>query len=279
LRPESCLKLDVTYAATCLLIFIYLIDSDSVSASSVLILLAAAGIATVGPWLNATVITLNASFADTKAAVKEIWPHASWALPGTIVSWAFANGYVLIAAIIVGPSATADIVAARLFVAPLGVAYLAWSNVFRPRASHWLAAGRYSTVIKVSYAALIGLVVAVAVYASVLVMAYPTLENFILGSKYKGLTIDIAWWGGFFLASGIAGIGTGVLTALGKIKATFLAAFAGCVVSIPLMFVLGGTLGKNGILLGLTVGECITALWLLLAMRRGLLALHIKEEK
>jgi len=270
LRASACLKLDLAYALLCAAGFALLIADQAVAADHVLILVAMVGGVTALPWLIKGGIKFHADPRQALGAFRETWPLARWSLPGGLVSWAFGNGYVLIAAQIVGPAATADIVAARLFVAPLGMAYLAWGNVFRPRASHWLAAGQSETVSRVSYGAVVGISLGVVLYLGVLLLAYPILENQLLGQKYQGLLQDIAWWGGFFLASGIAGIGTGVLLALGRFRDTFLAAAAGCLVSLPLMFVLGETLGKNGILLGLTIGEAVTAIWLFLAMRGGL---------
>jgi O-antigen/teichoic acid export membrane protein len=270
LKASACLKLDLVYATICVAGFGTLIASETVLADHVMLLLGIAGGLTAIPWLINAAIHFHADSAQTKAALREAWALARWSLPGGIVSWAFGNGYVLISAQIVGPEATADIVAARLFVAPLGMAYLAWGNVFRPRAGHWIAAGQSDTVTRVSYGAIIGISCGVLLYLGALVLAYPMLEQHLLGQKYQGLVQDIAWWGGFFLASGVAGIGTGVLLALGRFRDTFLAATAGCLISLPLMFILGGALGKNGILLGLTIGEAVTAAWLFFAMRLGL---------
>jgi O-antigen/teichoic acid export membrane protein len=270
LRAGACLALDLVYAVLCVGVLGSLIFKHAVVADRVLILMAVVGGASTLPWLCKAGIGFHTNHSQVRGALSEVWPLARWSLPGGLVSWAFGNGYVLIAAQVVGQSATADIVAARLFVAPLGMAYLAWGNVFRPRASHWLADGKISTVARVSYAAIAGITLGVVLYLAVLAFAYPLLEQHILGDKYRGLFQDVAWWGGFFLASGIAGTGTGALLALGRFRDTFLAATAGCLVSVPLMFLLGSSMGKSGILLGLTIGESVTAAWLFVAMRSGL---------
>ena len=270
LKAGTCLQLDLAYAALCAAGFGLLIANHSVAADNVLILVALVGALTALPWLINAGIHFHADFGHIKKTLRETWPLSRWSLPGGLVSWAFGNGYVLIAAQVAGPVATADIVAARLFVAPLGMAYLAWGNVFRPRASHWLAAGQIATVTRVSYSAVVGITGGVALYLGALVLAYPFLEHHILGAKYQGLVQDVVWWGAFFLASGVAGTCTGVLLALGRFRDTFLAATAGCLVSVPLMFVLGASMGKSGILLGLTIGEITAAAWLFFAMRGGL---------
>lgn len=270
LNPVMCLKLDVAYTAVCALGFGTLIGFGLVSAKSVLLVVAGSGVITSLPFLLDAGIGFHTRMSKTKAAFTEVWPLARWALPGALVSWAFGNGYVLISAQVAGAAATADIVAARLFVAPLGMAYLAWGNVFRPRASHWLAAGETAKVRRVTYWSIGGIGLAVIFYLVTLLIAYPLLEKHLLGSKYQGLKLDVAWWGGFFLTSGIAGIGTGVLSALGRFRDTFYAALAGSLASIPIMFVFGSHMGKAGILLGLNIGEAITALWLVIAMHKGL---------
>lgn len=270
LRVIDCLKLDFFYFLLNCIVFMGLILNGHVSAVFILISMGLVGIATTVPWLLKADITFHVKQTEIINTLEKSWKLAKWSLPGGLVSWAFGNGYVLIAAYTIGSAGTADIVAARLFVAPLGMVYLAWSNIFRPRASHWIAEGRAKTVTLVSYAALGVIVLGVVVYVGVLVLAYPFLESHMLGQKYNGLTTDIAWWAGFFLASGIANIGTGVLHALGRYKESFFASAAGCVVSIPLMFILGESQGKVGILLSLTIGEMVTAAWLMVAMNVGL---------
>lgn len=270
LNAVTCLKLDVAYTALCALGFGALIGLGKVSATNVLLVVAGAGVITSLPFLLNANIGFHNRLRDTKAAFTEIWPLARWALPGALVSWAFGNGYVLIAAQVAGAAATADIVAARLFVAPLGMAYLAWGNVFRPRASHWLAAGEIAKVRRITYWSIGGIGLAVLLYLIALLIAYPLLEKHLLGTKYQGLVIDVAWWGGFFLTSGIAGIGTGVLLALGRFRDTFYAALAGSLASIPIMFMFGSMMGKSGVFMGLNIGEAITALWLVIAMHKGL---------
>ena len=271
LRAGACLKLDVLYTLLCTAGLLLLIIKQAVAAHWVLFMMGLAGAITTLPWLFKTDIEFHFNGSEIRNALRDVVALARWSVAGGLVSWVFGNGYVLIAAQVAGADATAEIVAARLFVAPLGMAYLAWANVFRPRASHWIAEGRTGMVSRVSNAAVAGITAGVALYVVTLLFVYPFLETHLLGAKYRGLFADILWWGGFFLASGVANIGTGVLVALGKFNNTFFAAAAGCLVSVPLMFLLGGSLGKHGILLGLTIGEVVTALWLYIAMRNGLL--------
>ena len=274
LHTDSCLRLDLLYAMLTAAGFALLITGGEITADRVLLMLSFVGVVTGLPWLVGTGIRFHRDWKRTRAALGEAWTLAKWSLPGGLVSWAFANGYVLITTETAGAYATAEIVAARLFVAPLGVAYMAWANVFRPRASHWLAAGDVGKVRQVSYGAVLGIVVGVIIYLAALSLVYPLLEQHLLGEKYRGLATVIAWWGGFFAAGGVAGIGTGVLLALGRTREIFVAAAIGCLVSIPSMFVLGNSLGKTGILLGLTTGEVIAAIGLLLSVQRGFRSLE-----
>ncbi len=268
LKAGLCLKLDIQYTVLFFVGIGLVLFGRTLSASLVIGLMALAGAITAVPFLREAGIRMQFDGKAVKECLHKAWALARWSLPGGLIAWAFGNGYVVIAAHAAGPEATADIVAARLFMAPLGMIFLSWSNVFRPRASHWVAEHNWAPLRRATRLSLLAIVVGVFAYIAILAIAYPLLEGWVLGAKYQGLSKDLPWWGAIFLTSGVANIGTGVLLALGRFRETFIASALGSAVSVPLMIVLASTMGKLGVLLALTGGGVLTAGYLLFVVDR-----------
>ena len=268
MRPDLCLWQDLLYVGALVLGIGALLVFHDVKASPMLYVISAVGGVTALPWLRSAEFSPVWSVAAWKDLLQEAWPYAKWSLPAGLVAWAFGNGYLLIGARVVGPEATADIVAAKLFAAPLGMVFLSWANVFRPKVSRGLADGDVRGVRRLTWVSVSGVLLIVAVYAVFLLLAYPSLESHVLGRKYHGLHGDIAWWGLFFCASGISSVCNGVLLAGGRFQQSFHAAALSSLISIPMMVVLGSLYAKDGLMLGLVIGEATYAFVLFLGMRR-----------
>lgn len=267
LRPDLCLWQDVLYCLGLLVGLGGLLAFHGISAQSVLFVIALAGVLSALPWMRSAELSFTGAWQGLGALLREVWPYAKWSLPAGLVAWAFGNGYLLIGAQVMGPEVMAEIVAAKLFAAPLGMVFVSWANVFRPRVSRNLAEGDVSGVRRLTWVSMAGVLGIVLVYSATLALAYPTLETHVLGHKYQGLSVDIAWWGGFFFASGLSGVCNGVLLAGGRFRHSFYAAALSSVVSIPVMLMLGAWYGKNGLMLGLILGEATYATVLYFGMR------------
>jgi O-antigen/teichoic acid export membrane protein len=268
MRPDLCLWQDLMYVGALAIGILGLLALHDVAASPMLYLIGAVGILSGLPWLRSAGLKPSWSLSAWRELLREVWPYAKWSLPAGLVAWAFGNGYLLIGARVVGPEATAEIVAAKLFAAPLGMVFLSWANVFRPKVSSSLAADDVAGVRRLTWISVSGVFGIVLVYGVCLVLAYPMLESHVLGQKYVGLHGDIAWWGVFFCASGISSVCNGVLLAGGRFQQSFHAAAISSAISIPMMAVLGAVYAKDGLMLGLVMGEATYALVLFLGMRR-----------
>ena len=268
LRPDLSFFQDILYTSCLALVIGFLLFSESFTAASTVMTLAISGLLTALPWLRSAQLRPTASIEAWGSLYREIWPLAKWSLPAALVAWGYGNGYLLIGANVLGPEATAEIAAAKLFATPLGTVFASWANVFRPRISHDLAERNISSVEKLASASLGGVLIVVSIYTGALLLVYPFLESKALGTSYTGLVIDIPWWGAFFLASGISSICNGVLLAAGKYKLSFYAAAMGFVLSAPLMVLLASLQGKSGLMLGIVAGEATYAIVLFIGMRR-----------
>ncbi len=267
LRPDLCFRLDVAYVTLLMVTLAGLIVTEHVQADLVLLGIAASGILTALPWVRISGLRANFSWRAWQSLLQEVWPLAKWALPAGVVAWAFGNGYLLIGAQVVGPANTAEVVAAKLFMAPLGTLFLSWANVFRPQVSRGIAKGELSGIRRLTYWSIISVFGIVIVYVLGVLVAYPYLESYVLGEKYRGLRVDVLWWAIFFCASGISCVSNGVLLGGGNFRHSFYASVASSVVSIPVMYFMGGMFAKNGLMFGVVLGELTYAAVLFYNMR------------
>lgn len=268
LRPDLCLRLDLAYVVVLASSVGALIAGGYVRADWVLLAIAGSGILTALPWVRGSGLSAHFRWSAWRELLAEVWPLAKWALPAGVVAWAFGNGYLLIGAQVVGPATTAEVVAAKLFMAPLGMLFLSWANVFRPKVSRALAKGEVHDIGRLTQWSIAGVLGIAVTYLLVLLLAYPHLEAYVLGEKYQGLRGDILWWALFFCASGLSGISNGVLLAGGNFRHSFYASLISSVVSIPAMYVLGLMFAKNGLMFGVVLGEAIYAAVLFFGMRK-----------
>lgn len=270
LRPDMCLQQDIAYVSLLLLAIACLIGFHEVRADVMLLAIGGAGLLTAIPWSKRSGLQSNFNWSDWRKLWIEVWPLAKWALPAGIVAWAFGNGYLFIGGKVIGPEATAEVVAAKLFAAPLGMIFLSWGNIFRPKVSDALSKGERADVQRLTKLSMSGVFMIVAGYCLILILAYPHLEAYVLGEKYRGLSGDIVAWGCFFLASGISSVCNGVLLAGGRFRHSFYAAAVSSVVSVTMVYLLGSYFGKTGLMVGVVAGEATYAGVLYWGMR-GLL--------
>ena len=268
MRADMCLQQDMAYVFLLSIAIGTLVVSQNVQADEMLLVIGTAGILSALPWLHRASIRPVFNWVQWSRLWSEIWPLARWSLPAGLVSWASGNGYLLIGAAVLGPETTAEIVAAKLFMAPLGTIFLSWGNIFRPKVSHWISVGAKSEVARLTQLSILGVAGVVLIYFLAMVFAYPFLDAHLLGDKYKGLQFDIAWWGVFFVASGVSSICNGVLFAGGHFRQSFYAAAVSCVLSIPAMYFSGQVFSKDGLMFGAVLGEAAYALVLFLGVRR-----------
>jgi O-antigen/teichoic acid export membrane protein len=264
----DCLKMDLTYVLFLGGMIALIISSNRVQTSTMMLAMGLAGLLVAMPWLWRAALHWNFKPADWRALWVQVQPLAVWSVPAGVVAWAFGNGYLLIGAKSIGPEAMAEIVAAKLFTAPLGTLFVSWANIFRPKVSRSIAHGQRAEVLRLTRISVVGVFAIVAIYGLALNLAYPHLEAYVLGQKYQGLQGDIFWWSVFFLASGISGVCNGVLLAGGRFRPSFYAAFIAAWPSLLSMMLLVQWFGKAGLMGGLVFGEACYAAVLYVAMRR-----------
>jgi O-antigen/teichoic acid export membrane protein len=268
--PHHCFQQDLVYVTLLLLATGWMAHALSMQAEMVFLAMGICGLLAAACWA-----IIDGAFPTfhRRALVAlwgEVWPLAKWALPATLVAWTFSDGFLYVGGKVIGAEGMADVVAARLFVSPLNMAFVAWGNVFRPKVSRALGAHQPQQArswMNLSLMGVIGLVVAYAVAAW---LAFPLLESRLLGDKYVGLGPLIGVWLMFSVASGASAVCNGVLLAGGHYQRSFVAAAMAAVVSLTLTTLLGLSHGKQGLLMGVVLGEFTFAAVLFWKARRAL---------
>ena len=129
--------------------------------------------------------------------IRRFWACGRWALVGAVVTWINLSVYPLVVGITLGSAAVADLNVARLFLMPVGLAIAAWSNVFRPRLSSWMANGNPAEVQRVCVRAIsFGLALHLG-FLALLALVYPYAQ-LMLEPSYRGLLPLVLLWGGYF---------------------------------------------------------------------------------
>lgn len=209
-------------------------------------------------------------------SLRDTWEMARWGLPGVVTTWGIVNTYVYIASAIEGAEAAAEIGAARLLLMPIGMILVAWSRVFQPRASAWLAVRDIDRVIRAVKLSVVALLAAVAVYLGCLMLGYQTLEQLLLGDDYSGLETVVFLWGIYFALSVVRMSGSATLIAAGQFKWLFYYVVIALAMLIALALVLTNHYGISGTVASMAITE---AALILLIHGHGVRQLRIQYGK
>ena len=265
LRVADCLRLDATYACACLCAIAVMVLVQSPTAIGILAITSIFGLLGLIPWLPAKNLLAPLGQKNLAQTWARIGPLARWSLPALLVTFV-SSGFPLLTTHVVGTDATAEIIAARLFIAPLGPLFISWSNVFRPKIGLLLAENSIARVRQLVVLSIFLMAAGILAYLGLVLVSYATLEEYVLGPSYRHLQFDIAWWGVGALIAGLTGIGTAVLMAQGKLQTCFWSACASNFASVPLLLVLGAGYGKPGVLAAMALGNAISAVWTFVAV-------------
>jgi len=268
-RPSVTLGMDVAYVIFCGCGVLVLALASNLAAAPVLLGTALIGLLAAMPWWTCAPLERRFSWSEVPEAWRQNWPMARWALPSLVVSSVGAL-FPLLTPLVVGVEGTAEIVAARLFVQPLGPLFVAWSNVFRPRIGQLLATKDGRGVRRLAVVSCVAIAMLVTTYVAAVLLGFALLERYVLGPAYAGLEMDVAWWGLVMLVAGIGGVFTGILVVMGHYRDCFWSTVAGNSSSLLLLFWLGSTHGKAGVVAAMAMGNVVATLWNGWAMLRGM---------
>lgn len=259
-EPQNAFALDLLYGLFVAAGLVLGLFNGGATSGCVLAVTGLSGILASVMLISRTGLRFESDRTEIARALRKTWGCGRWALPSVIVTWGYANSYVYIASVVLGMAAAADISAARLLLMPLGMSFVAWTNVFRPRISRLFHEGSVPTVEKIAYQSMTGLSLLVGGYSAVLLFLYPFLSRYIVGPSYSGLAPLVAGWGAYFLINGIRIVGTSCM--LGKedgYRILYYYGLFGFIASIPLSLFFTKAIGIMGVLTGLLAAEAVLA--------------------
>lgn len=213
-----------------------------------------------------------ANHGRARPALAAAWIHSRWALPSVVLSWAFANSQLFVAASLLGATASADIAAARLLIMPAGVCVLGWSSIFLPNVSYWIDRGDFQRINKTLRFSLLGLWAIIIVYALILWAGYGFLLDFLLGDEYAGLLPLVGIWALYFMINAAVVGNNWILAAAGEYRLLFIYACATFAVTLPAMIAATWLFGTTGTLASLILAQAGQ-----LGMLRGHGVLKVKQ--
>ncbi|GAB4483752.1 MAG: hypothetical protein OHK0018_15480 [Erythrobacter tepidarius] len=259
--PARALATDVAYGVLLLSAVAYLLAAGQWDASAALLAMGVAAVAATACGLRrrGSATEVNTVRAAGRG-MRELWPYARWALPSVLVTWGYMNAYVYVVGAQMGAAAVGDLSAGRLLLVPLSMMFVAWTSMFRPRASRWVALGELPTLngyVRHSLVAVLGVVCG---YGLVLFTLYPIIQPLLLGEKYARLEPVVTAWLAFFTVNGIRTVGMAcMLTADRGYRAMYYYGWVAFLTSVPLVLLAGVLASPVGVVLALCMAEAVLA--------------------
>lgn len=257
------LKSDSLYAALALAGGGLLIAQDSVSATNVLAVIGFSAIVAQQFDRSHRLLTLFKAWRSanvSRASLMEVWQCARWALPSVLNTWLYANAFLYIVGFWMSQAAVAELSAARLLGVPLSLVMAGWSSAFRARAGQWLVAGQAAMVHRLAVRSVGGFLAIGLMYAFLLWLALPLVEEYVLGAKYQESIVLIWPWLILATANNLRGVGQVAMLAC---KTSFKMLFVyGCValaVALPAVAFASALGSQVGVLGALISAELVLA--------------------
>ncbi|MPZ48196.1 MAG: hypothetical protein GEU75_02595 [Dehalococcoidia bacterium] len=185
--------------------------------------------------------------------VRSSWGYGKWLVGTNLAQWTTGYSYRYLVALIVGPMATASLVAAEVFLRPLASFYVFLETILPIRfakARAFLTDASSQEPVRQVFKLT---VVPVAVYC-LLTAAFPhEILNVLYGTKYQDASTLVRLLAVFY---GLYYVNTLLIAVLKERESTrsiFLATITAAIVTIPLGLALILTLGKEGAVLAVIV--------------------------
>jgi len=269
--PARVVRLDGLYCVALAIAVGVLIPLDGLNVPAVLTALALANLAGVAA--DGALGRQKAAHDPVayREAIAQIWSTGRWALPGGVVAWVASYSYLYLAAAFLGVTAAADLNAARLLLMPVALLTVAWGRVARPVISRWSSEGRQSELSRMAWGSSLGLEVLTLGYVGVLVLAFPLLQQYVLGPQYHNVGPLLSLWGLYFAFNVVRWVSTTWLSSLGEYRFLFAQSLVALFLMMAGAAILIPQLGAAGAVWALIIVEAtnmVIGWWRVLQLRR-----------
>lgn len=198
---------------------------------------------------------LPVRLADIAPALKESWQHGKWALGGVSVTWLQDQSYIYLLTSFASAAETAEVSAARLFLAPLALLNAGFSRVLTPRWAYMAHEKKHQKLDlmarKVKWL-LIGMVI---MYVACLLLLKDRLVPLLLTGEYTQTSTLILMWGAIFAFQVVRGNYSSLLQVFKKFRDITLANTATALVVVAMGAALIPAYGAKGSMVTLMLGE------------------------
>ncbi|MBS7811745.1 lipopolysaccharide biosynthesis protein [Roseococcus pinisoli] len=194
---------------------------------------------------------------DYRYAVREAWKRGRLGLPGSILAWIINYSYLYLTAAWLGAAATADLNASRLLLMPISLTVLAWSRVARPLIGRRLIERDRRGLRRLLVVSVVGMEVLTLAYIGVLWLAFPLLQQHVLGANYASAQHLVLGWGFYFAVNAARWIGTAALLAVDRYGSTLAVTAVSLTLVLISMNILIPRYGTAGAVMSLTLVETV----------------------
>lgn len=209
--------------------------------------------------LLAVALNLNFNFRASaslaKSSFKEAWQSGSWAVLGSLLTVLQTQGYVYLLAIFRGPTAVAEMNAARLFLSPLLVMSGGFAQVMIPKMALLKADGKINRAVVLALKVMALLMVFLLLYLGVIAIGWDWFSELLAKKGYENLWLLVVLWGVYFLSNVFVTTPIGLLQIFRKFRLLTLAGMITAIIvlsaSVPAIIYYGAV----GAMLVLIAGE------------------------
>ncbi|MFD2265577.1 hypothetical protein ACFSM5_21925 [Lacibacterium aquatile] len=203
---------------------------------------------------------------------REVWHdarlHGGWVALGVLVIFAQSHGFLYLLAAFAGAAAVAEVNAARLLMAPLGLAIGGVGRVLVPHYTRLVTRDGLGAARRLARKVAVSLAVLIAGYGAALAAVLTSPLQTYLPPGYEGIALLVLLWGLIFIGQAARTNVAALLQAVQRYRVLTLMNAWTAAASLGSVIAVAGELGPAGCLAAIAICEIL--LWLLLvwALRR-----------
>jgi O-antigen/teichoic acid export membrane protein len=191
---------------------------------------------------------------SVKSALKETWQYSRWACVGVTSNLMMNNGYIYLTLALLGLRELAEISAARLFIGPVNLFVSSSSKIVLAQGADLLATKGVKKF-KEYVLVIAGMLILIGVVYFLCLSFLCDYIISILGAKYLNIKHFIFWWGVFCLMNLLRFPISNALLVLSEFKSLASFDIIGAIATLVTCIALTITLGGDGAIISLIVGE------------------------
>jgi O-antigen/teichoic acid export membrane protein len=200
---------------------------------------------------------------------RDLLSESRWTLPWTLLVWLQNSSFPFLVMALAGKTAVAEVAAARLAVAPIGLLAGGYNRALLPQTAGAVARGEVKSVLPMAERGMGVLTGTVATYSLAVLLLVGIGLARALPPAYANSLWIVPVWVAVALGSALRGVSSTALLSLGRAQDLLGLAIVGSAVSVTAAVILSQRFGAGGVIGGVAIGEILLSLlaWRTLALR------------